>query len=109
MADRQAEIDEHAAAVMKMLEADGEIEKIQSLIGRLVSDSNWRDEVRKLGARRMDTDQIEELTPESVTEMIMGDAIEALPNSVEAAVVRYIRDFLTKKKVPAEPPKPINK
>jgi hypothetical protein len=105
MADRQAEIDEHAAAVMKILEADGEIEKIQSLISRLVCDSNWRDEVRKLGSKRMDTDQIEELTPESVTEMIMNEAMEVLPSSVEGAVVRHIREFLTKKKVPAEPPK----
>jgi proline dehydrogenase len=106
MVDRQAEIDEHATAVMRLLEADGEIEKIQTLIGRLVNGSNWRDEVRRIAGKQMETDQIEDLTPESLTEAVMKQAIDALPDTVEAAVRRHIRDFLTKKKVPAEAAKP---
>jgi N-methylhydantoinase B/oxoprolinase/acetone carboxylase alpha subunit len=106
MGDRQAEVDEHAAAVMRLLEADGETEKIQTLIGRLVNESSWRDEVRRIAGRQMDTDQVEELTAESVTEAVMRQAIDALPEAVEATVRRHIRDFLTKKKVPAEAAKP---
>jgi hypothetical protein len=101
MAD-QAQLDEHCAAVMRVLESEGEVEKIQSLIGKLVFESNWRDEVRKLASRRMDQENIEDLTPEAVTEMIMAEAIDLLPPSVQSQVCRHIREFLTKKKVPAE-------
>jgi hypothetical protein len=108
MAD-QSQLDEHCAAVMRLLESEGEVEKIQSLIGKLVFESNWRDEVRKLAARRMDQENIEDLTAEAVTEMVMAEAIELLPASVQSQVARHIREFLTKKKVPAEVASPKGK
>jgi hypothetical protein len=38
----------------------------------------------------LDADQIKKLTPESVTEEAIKQAIEALPNAVEAAVKRHV-------------------
>jgi hypothetical protein len=58
------------------------VEKIQSLIARLVSESNWREDVRRLVLRRIRQESIEELTPEAVTEMIMAEAIDAFPASL---------------------------
>jgi hypothetical protein len=61
---------------MKLLEANGEVETIQTLIARLVAYSNWRHKVHKLGSGRMDTDHIGELMRESVTDVIMNEAID---------------------------------
>jgi hypothetical protein len=96
------DVDAYCAKVMSILEAEGEVDKIQNLLSRLVADSNWRDDVKRMSSKKMDGDAIEDVTPESVTEMVMADAIEALPNSLQEAVTKYITEFLKKKKVPAE-------
>ena len=101
---KEAEIAEYRAKVLKVIESEGEVDKIQHLISNLVGESSWRDAVKKMCNKKMDQESIEELTPELVTQMIIQDAINAIPKTITSAVDKHIRDVLTKKKVPVEQP-----
>ena len=105
----ETEILDYSAKVLHVLEQDGEIERIQNLIARLIGESSWRDSVKRMSNKIMDQESIEDLTPESVTEMIMADAIAAVPPDVTAAVDKHIREFLTRKKVSSETATPQRK
>ncbi|OHT12200.1 hypothetical protein TRFO_18105 [Tritrichomonas foetus] len=50
----------------------------------------------------MEDESIEELTPEIVTDMIIEQAIESLPDDLQPTVENYINEVLTRKKIPAE-------
>ena len=96
------EVAEYTAKVLHVLEQDGEVERIQNLIARLIGESNWRDSVKRMSNKIMDQESIEDLTPESVTDMMMADAIGAVPADVTEAVDKHIREFLTRKKVSSD-------
>lgn len=100
----EEDIEAYTGKVMQVLQAEQEIAKIQKLITRLADESNWRDSVKKMSHKLMDNENIELLTPESVAEKIKADAIKELLGTVQEPIDKYIKEILTKKKVPANPP-----
>lgn len=96
------EIRDYQTKVLHYLEKEKEVEKIKDSISRRVEESNWRDVIKKMSGNKMDEDSIEELNPESVTNMILDQAMEALPSELQSIVEKKITDILKNKKVPAD-------
>ena len=96
------EMRDYQTKVLHYLEKEKEVEKIKDLISRKVEESNWRDVIRKMSNKKMDEESIEELNPESVTNMILDQAMESLPNDLQSCIEKNITDFLTRKKILAD-------
>ncbi|KAK8834888.1 hypothetical protein M9Y10_043126 [Tritrichomonas musculus] len=96
------EIHEYQNKVLHYLEKNNEVDKIRDFISRKVEESNWRDVIRKMSGKKMDDESIEELNPDSVTNMILDQAMEALPAELQSFVEQKITDSLTSKKILAD-------
>lgn len=93
------EINQYQTKVMQFLEKEKEVDNIKNLITRKVDETNWVKQVRDLGTQRINDETIEELTPETLTAMILDQAIDVLPSDLQSMVEKYIVEFLTKKKI----------
>lgn len=85
--------------VYKMLESTKEIDALRQTIRKIINESNWREEVKRMSNSVMDQGAIEEMTPENITDAIIGEAMAALPKNLNETIEKQIRDFLVNKKV----------
>lgn len=98
----EEEINKYKENVLKVLETDGEGDKIRNIITKKIYESNWTTDIKRMSSKRIDQESIEELTPESVTQLILEEAIDAFPENLVNLIISDITEFLTKKMIPAE-------
>lgn len=96
------EIQDYQNKVLHFLEKEKEDTKIKDMISRKVEESSWRDLIKKMSNKKMDEESIEELNPDTVTNMILDQAMEALPSDLQSFVEQYITEYLKKKKIPTD-------
>ena len=101
---REEQIAFYRDKILRTLEQDGDVDKIRSLIREQVQKSNWREEIKQMSSKMMTPDQIEELTPESISEQIREKALNSLPKNLHSNVSKHIKETLSKKQIPVENP-----
>ena len=91
-------------SILALLESENEVEKIKNMIRNNISGSNWNQAVWQICSKRIDEENINDLTPESLANLIADEAFEAIPTSIHESLEKYIVEILTKKQVQERPP-----
>ena len=97
--ENDEELKKWQSEVYKMMESSKEIDSLRQTIRKIINESNWREEVKKMSSNVMDQGSIEDMTPESITDSIINDAMNALPKNLQETIEKQIKGFLVNKKV----------
>lgn len=97
--ENDEELKKWQSEVYKMMESSKEIDSLRQTIRKIINESNWREEVKKMSSNVMDQGSIEDMTPESITDSIINDAMNALPKNLQETIEKQIKEFLVNKKV----------
>ena len=88
--------------VLKLLETEGNLEQIKSIIREKLNQSNWREEVRQLTLKQLNPENIEETTSEMIMEKIYDKVLLSLPKNLFPTIENNLKDILNKKQVQIE-------
>ena len=97
--ENDEELKKWQSEVYKMMESSKEIDSLRQTIRKISNESNGREEVKKMSSNVMDQGSIEDMTPESITDSIINDAMNALPKNLQETIEKQIKEFLVNKKV----------